>query len=337
MVESNQNIDTIEDKAQGCMFGLFIGDSLGSYLEGFKTKLSSQQVETAMKMPGAGKSLGAPGQCTDDTEMCMTLMHALLECKGSYDLQVVTRWYGKYQAAPHMLNESTSLKAIRFFDEKDPDPVLARKFAAENNSNSNSALMRIAPLAIWCHKLSVEDLSEAVRTEVMFTHGIKMVSNVVITFCVAVKELLTVPATDPSRRQKSYEIAMNTAKKLECPETISYLELASKFATDQKITQSGEFKPSSHSSMFHTKVAFIFAFYFLLREDIPDEEIFDTCMREICIMGGDTDTNCAIAGAMVGAYLGYDKLPKEKVKAIVEMDPSKGIQGERPAFIVPND
>ncbi len=32
-------------------------------------------------------------------------------------------------------------------------------------------------------------------------------------------------------------------------------------------------------------------------------------MREIVGLGGDTDTNAAIAGGMIGAYVGVKKLP----------------------------
>jgi len=33
-------------------------------------------------------------------------------------------------------------------------------------------------------------------------------------------------------------------------------------------------------------------------------------------MGGDTDTNGCIAGALLGAYYGYDKIPKEWIKSV---------------------
>ena len=41
-------------------------------------------------------------------------------------------------------------------------------------------------------------------------------------------------------------------------------------------------------------------------------------------MGGDTDTNCAIVGGLVGAYLGINNIPSEKVKKVLECDLTKG-------------
>ena len=95
--------------------------------------------------------------------------------------------------------------------------------------------MRIAPMAIWCHKLSLEEIIKVVKTEVQFTHGVEMVSNVAITYCVAIKELLSAPA-DPERRQKAYAAAVKTAKSLNCDDTLSYLQKAEIFATEKKIT-----------------------------------------------------------------------------------------------------
>ena len=41
-------------------------------------------------------------------------------------------------------------------------------------------------------------------------------------------------------------------------------------------------------------------------------------------MGGDTDTNCAIAGALAGAYFGYDSFPSDWIITINKCDTTKG-------------
>jgi hypothetical protein len=38
---------------------------------------------------------------------------------------------------------------------------------------------------------------------------------------------------------------------------------------------------------------------------------FKLIMESIIKEGGDTDTNCAVAGQVLGAYLGYENLPKD--------------------------
>ena len=44
------------------------------------------------------------------------------------------------------------------------------------------------------------------------------------------------------------------------------------------------------------------------------------CIREIVSLSGDTDTNACIAGAAIGAYLGYNKLDQDMVKTVLECD-----------------
>jgi len=83
------------------------------------------------------------------------------------------------------------------------------------------------------------------------------------------------------------------------------------------------------------KHAFILAFWSLLKSaDVPEDELYDFAMRQIVGLGGDTDTNAAIAGGLIGAYLGLSKLPQEKVKKVLECDTSK--KTPRPDFATPS-
>jgi hypothetical protein len=48
-----------------------------------------------------------------------------------------------------------------------------------------------------------------------------------------------------------------------------------------------------------------------LREVMEGRENFKSVMAKLVMQGGDADTNGAIAGALLGAYCGYDALPSE--------------------------
>jgi hypothetical protein len=56
----------------------------------------------------------------------------------------------------------------------------------------------------------------------------------------------------------------------------------------------------------HAKIAWSYAFYHLKHKSSYLE-----AMRDVLSRGGDTDTNCAIVGGMVGAALGLEKLREE--------------------------
>ena len=47
------------------------------------------------------------------------------------------------------------------------------------------------------------------------------------------------------------------------------------------------------------------------------------------MLAGDTDTNCAIAGGLVGAYIGAGNLPRDKVKKVLECDLSLSKEDDR--------
>jgi len=62
----------------GCIVGAFCGDALGAPVEFSKTTIDPMKMESVMKMISGVHSL-VPGQITDDSEMALCLLHALLE------------------------------------------------------------------------------------------------------------------------------------------------------------------------------------------------------------------------------------------------------------------
>lgn len=48
------------------------------------------------------------------------------------------------------------------------------------------------------------------------------------------------------------------------------------------------------------------------------------CIAETISYGGDTDTNGAIVGGMIGALVGKSGLPPEMIKKVLFCDLSKG-------------
>ena len=51
------------------------------------------------------------------------------------------------------------------------------------------------------------------------------------------------------------------------------------------------------------------------------------------MLAGDTDTNCAIVGGLVGAYVGIKNMPPQKVQKVLECDHSTGRQPHRPDIV----
>lgn len=57
-------------------------------------------------------------------------------------------------------------------------------------------------------------------------------------------------------------------------------------------------------------------------------------MRKTIQLGGDTDTNAAIVGGMIGALVGFKNLPEFMVNKVLDFDCEK--DDVRPAFLSVN-
>lgn len=63
------------------------------------------------------------------------------------------------------------------------------------------------------------------------------------------------------------------------------------------------------------------AFYQLLHAKTLEEGVVDTVMK-----GGDTDTNAAIAGALLGAVYGRSAIPRQWQQMVLSCRPMKGLK-----------
>ena len=53
------------------------------------------------------------------------------------------------------------------------------------------------------------------------------------------------------------------------------------------------------------------------------------------MLAGDSDTNCAIVGGLIGALTGLGNIDMEKVKKVLESDHSSSVVGTRPQYVRP--
>ena len=57
-------------------------------------------------------------------------------------------------------------------------------------------------------------------------------------------------------------------------------------------------------------------YYLCIIDDIKDKK-YEYIMNQICDYGGDTDTNCAIVGTVIGPLIGYKNFSKDKWKTFI--------------------
>jgi ADP-ribosylglycohydrolase len=89
----------IRDICYGCVVGAFIGDACGAPLE-FQYHIPSEKLEQAINMGGGGCFATGPGQITDDSELAISLAHALANANGVLDIAEITKYFAKWMDSP---------------------------------------------------------------------------------------------------------------------------------------------------------------------------------------------------------------------------------------------
>jgi hypothetical protein len=78
-------------------------------------------------------------------------------------------------------------------------------------------------------------------------------------------------------------------------------------------------------------IAFLWAFYYLYHQ-IPYEE----AIKDILKKGGDTDTNAAIVGGLIGAWQGFTSIRKDWVTKVLSYTYEKSQGHFRPEWLIPS-
>lgn len=62
---------------------------------------------------------------------------------------------------------------------------------------------------------------------------------------------------------------------------------------------------------------------------------YEQCIEQTVMLAGDTDTNGAIVGGMIGAYCGRSNLPEFMVQKVLNCDLKTGQNPRRPLQVLP--
>ena len=297
-------------RAQGCLLGQLTGDSLGSLVE-FK---SLREIKTLY--PGGVRELKdggtfdlLAGQPTDDSEMALALALALAE-RGDYDQNVVRNAY------------------ISWFDSGPFDCGItirnALRGSMDPKSQSNGAMMRVSPLGIWCTRYVDEEdgfqtIARLAAEDAKITHPNKVCVDANILYVAAIAEAVKSPKEPRVVYDKIKERAEQINVRPALKEAIENAQLSP--------------PPDYTHQKGWVLIAFQNALYQLLHAPNFTEAVIDTVMK-----GGDTDTNAAICGALLGAVYGVDEIPTQWKDSVLACRPhaeNTGTRHPRPEWLWP--
>ena len=182
-------------------------------------------------------------------------------------------------------------------------------------------MMRISPLGIFGTYFDLRDVAEWARQDALLTHP-----NPV---CVQANALFAMGIAHAIRTcigaQELYDQIVAWAQEMDCKQSLM-----------EAITGANTAPPDDYiEKMGWVLIAFRNALWQLLHAPNLEEGVVDTIMR-----GGDTDTNAAICGALLGAVYGREAIPEQWVDCIVNCRPYSDdplVHKPRPYFYWPDD
>jgi len=295
------------ERAQGCLLGQLAGDALGSLVE-FQTpeRIRREYPDGVRELADGGTWSTIAGQPTDDSEMALLLARMLAD-RERYDPEEARKAYVFWLESGPFDCGMTVARGLR----GRPNP----------HSQANGAMMRVSPLGIFGANHDSEHVAEWARQDAAITHPHPVCRQANALFAMAIAHAV--------RRgcdaRNLYERIVNWAKDMEVDGSLM-----------DAVRGAPEAPPADyvhHQGWVLT--AFRNALWQLLHAPSLEEAVVDTVMR-----GGDTDTNAAICGALLGAVRGRNAIPDQWSQCVLNCRPAAGqphVRRPRPECFWPAD
>jgi ADP-ribosyl-[dinitrogen reductase] hydrolase len=300
------------------MLGALVGDAAGATLEFCGCKVTEEMALNAMTMPGGGRIRVGPGQITDDGELTLTLWRSLNSFETSHIVPILTLMTGYkdwYESCPFDMGRTCSLAFETFYDFFKGQHIHTLQDCKDtikkvnDGSEANGALMRATAIATWIANKPGADIKmgvECAKEDARLSHPNIVCQEVNAIYVFAIINLLQGRTPNETLQLLDTFIDMEiTSEKVKYWYFQESLDVSNMDATRQ---------------IGHVRWGFVMALYFLRNPDIGFEEAIKITLMK----GGDTDTNAAIVGGMVGAY---HNIPDYMLNPVLEFDCT--IEGRR--------
>jgi len=292
-VYPDENSTTLA-RARGCLLGQLAGDALGSLVE----FLSPEEIHRSYpagvrKLADGGTWNTIAGQPTDDSEMALLLARMLTE-RGGYD-------------------PDAALQTYQFWLDSDPfdcGMTIATSLRGRPNpaSQANGAMMRISPLGIFGANYPLETVCDWAKQDAALTHPNPVCLQANALFTMAIAHAIASGCEGKKLYQNIKQWAVDLAVD---PALMDAIHGATEGPPADYVQQQG-----------WVLIAFRNTLWQLLNAPNFEAGVVDTVMR-----GGDTDTNAAICGALLGAVYGLDSIPAQWVERVLNCRPEAGQPG----------
>jgi ADP-ribosylglycohydrolase/fructose-1,6-bisphosphatase/inositol monophosphatase family enzyme len=264
-------------RAQGALLGQVAGDSLGSLVEFQSAEAIRAAHPGGLRMLADGGTWHTlAGQPTDDSEMALALARSIVAeqaYEGGAAFAAYREWY---RSGPFDVGNTTraALNGYRM-----------------GESQANGSLMRASPLGVLAHAGGPARAAAWGREDSALTHPHPTCGDAVAAFVVAVAD-----AVRHGDAGHAWNAARQWARSASAvPSVVEALDAAESSP-----------RPADGPNQGWVLIALQNAFHDLLNAPSLEDGVVASVAR-----GGDTDTNAAIAGALLGAVHGRAAVPAQ--------------------------
>jgi ADP-ribosylglycohydrolase len=273
------------DKIKGMLWGAILGDVLGSPYEFNKTLPYSDKIIYQINRVNRFNVVTKMGlgQATDDSEMTKTLLCSLIRCNG-YNINDMTLSYIKWgNSGVKSMGKNTrylfkSIKTIKGYQ--------SRFKKLESSSQSNGSLMRASPLALLI------DFKKYGMIDTGLTNNNPINKECTLVYLTMIRHAL---------------LGFSKNEIIDAGLSASTNDIIKELFTSIKNGNMTRDLTINKGWVVHALWCAIKA---LLTFDNYKDAI-DSIIRDN--PGSDTDTNACIAGALLGAYYGYEVMCENKI------------------------
>lgn len=293
------NVDP--ERAVGALVGLAVGDALGAPVEGAGADdLDGKHTE----MTGGGLHGLRPGQVTGDTEMALRLATSLVE-SGGYDADSTLGHYlDWYRTDPPGMSDHMRQVLASVDGGTDAYRATSAVHFDAGANVGNGAVMRATPIGIAFAGRD-EALRDATLADAALTHFDPLPGKVALLHNQVISWTLTAGPPLVFKELKNPEWLDDRIEDVVIPATAGVLGYAVALS-----------KAESGSAL--TAIAIALAAFF-------NADDFEKGLIWAVNLGGDTDTNGAVTGAMLGARFGTAAIPERWLSALERRSELEGL------------
>ncbi|MBV9788308.1 MAG: ADP-ribosylglycohydrolase family protein [Chloroflexi bacterium] len=277
---------------RGSLVGLAVGDALGGPVE-FMSRFEIAQSHggSLRKMVGGGWLKLKPGETTDDTAMARALAESIVACGELNVDDVAARYVAWLKTNPKDVGTITR-SALNAWTKGNllPAAALGAHRQMGGKSAGNGTIMRCAPIALR-YVYDQRRMMDASRDEALITHFDPQAATGSMAINLLIHHLLH----DLSIAEAVSSVAQRIRRE---PRAAS--EIADVLESVRANVRSDSL-PTTGYVVDTLRIAV----WALLAHNS-----FEEAVMAAVNLGGDADTQGAVAGALAGARWGYDSIPE---------------------------